>query len=123
MKFIKYVTDIELIDAISERQHLINFLLRGKDKLPRGLSINELLFPTGVSIYNYCDAEKQVDNYINEMRRRNNIWYIIWTNIKIFIRNIFYPKCPNCKGFLELNYDPIKGYNIYICNNCKKEYI
>lgn len=89
MKFIKYVTDKELIDAISGRQHLINFLLRGKDRLPIDLTINEMLFPTGIPIYSYCYAEKQVDNYINELKRRNNIWYVIWYNIKVFIYNIF----------------------------------
>lgn len=123
MKFIKYVNDDKLIDAIYERKHAINLLLKGKGKLPINCTINELLCPSGVNIDNYQDAVKQVDKYINELKRRNNIWYVIWTNIKIFIKNIFYPKCSNCKDSLEWYYDPIHGYNIYICNKCNKEYI
>lgn len=92
----KYVTNKELMNVISERKHLINLLLKSKDRLPVSLTINELLCPTGISIYDYCNIEEQVDAYINELKRRNNIWYVVWYNIKVFIKNLFKIKYPNC---------------------------
>lgn len=70
MKFIRHDNDDKLIDAISEREHLINLLLKDKDKLPINCTINELLCPSGVSINDYQDAIKQVDKYINEIKKK-----------------------------------------------------
>lgn len=89
MKFIKYVSNDELIDAIYGREHAINLLLKGKDKLPVELTINELLCPSGISISDYQEAAKQVNKHIDELKKRNNIWYVIKTNIKIFIKSIY----------------------------------
>lgn len=59
-------------------------------------------------------------NILMKLKRRNNIRYVIWNNIKIFINNTFNSKCPNCGHPIRLHYDYDLNDNVYICDNCKK---
>lgn len=123
MKFLRDASNDKLIDAISRREHYINLILKGKDRLPIDCTINELLSPSGINISDYQEVAEQVNKYIDELKKRNNMWYVIKTKIKIFINNIFNSKCPNCGYPLKWYYDCNLNNNIYTCDNCKKEYI